>query len=166
MNRYKEGNIVQIPNAIAHKWTHNVQGLNSFNSYQVVTYWHKIHLQHSMATRCDNYSPLHDKFWLAMHMLEVMSRTKRATNTDEPCSTSGDSISICLCNFKEITIKSCPKIHMTCKHFKIGINVSVGGNYSKPSVNESQSTQKMKPCPYYTREVAHSGPLFENFEAL
>ena len=135
----------------------------SFNCYQVVTYRHNIHFQHSMATRCDNYSPLHDKFWLAMQMSEVMNMTKRATNTDEPCSTNGDSISNCLCNFREITINSCPNVHMTCKCLKIGINVWVGGDYSKPILNKLQLTQKKPLCPNYTWEVAHSGPMFENF---
>ena len=100
------------------KWTYNAQGVNSFNSYQVVTYPHKIYLQHSMATWCDNYSPLHDQFWLAMQLSETVSRINRATNTDDPCSTSGDSISNCLCNFRHMTIKSRPNIHMNCKRFK------------------------------------------------
>ena len=148
-----------------HKWTHNVQGINSFNSYQVVTYRHNIHFQHSMVARCEKYSPLHDKFWLAMQISEVMNRTKRATNIDEPCSTNGDSISNYLCNFREIAINSCPNVHMTCKCFQIGITVWVVGDYSKPTVNKLQLTQKKPPCPNYTWEVAHSGPMSENFRS-
>ena len=53
-----------------------------------------------MATWCDNYSPLDDKFWLAMEMSKAVSKMKRAMNTDEPCSTSGDSILYCLCNVR------------------------------------------------------------------
>ena len=64
-----------------------------------------------MATWCDNYSPLHDQFWLAMTLSETVSRINRATNTDDPCSTSGDSISNCLCNFRQMTIKSRPNTH-------------------------------------------------------
>ena len=71
-----------------------------------------------MATWCNNYSPLNDKFWLAMQMSKTVSKTKRALNTDEPCGTSGDSISNCLCNFKEGTIKSLPNVHLTRKRFK------------------------------------------------
>ena len=70
-----------------------------------------------MATGCNNYSPSHDKFWLAMHMSETVSRIKRATNTDGRRSTSGDSISSCHCNFKEMTIRSRPKVHMNRKRF-------------------------------------------------
>ena len=72
-----------------------------------------------MATWCDNYSPLNDKVWLAMQMLETMSTIKRARNTDEACSTSGDSISNCVCNSREITIKSRPNVHTNRKCFEI-----------------------------------------------
>ena len=72
-----------------------------------------------MATGCDNYSPLNDKFWLAMQMSETVSRIKRAMNTDEPCSTSDDSISNCLCNSREVTIKSRPNVHINHKRFEI-----------------------------------------------
>ena len=70
-----------------------------------------------MAIGCDHYSPLNDKFWLAMEMSETVSRIKRTTNTDEPCSTSGESISNCLCNFIQIIIIICPNVHINRKHF-------------------------------------------------
>ena len=71
-----------------------------------------------MATGCDIYSPLHDRIWLAMPMSETVSIIKRARNTDEPCSTSGDSISNCLCNFRKMTIRSRPNVHMNRKRFE------------------------------------------------
>jgi hypothetical protein len=110
--------MVQVLNAITQKWTHNVQGINSFNSYQVITYPHKIYLQYLMATWCDNYSPLNDKFCLAMQMSQIVSIIKRAMDTTDCCSTSGDSISNCLCNFKEIRIKLRPNVHINRKHFE------------------------------------------------
>ena len=71
-----------------------------------------------MATGCDNYSPLNDKFWLALQMSKIVSRIKKAMNTNECCSTSGDSISSFLCNFKDITIKSRPNVHINRKRFE------------------------------------------------
>ena len=91
-----------------------------------------------MATGSDNYSPLHDKFWLAMQITENLSRIKRATSTDELCRTSGDSISNCLCNFREIIIKSCRNVHMIASASRIGMDVLAGEDYSKPIVNELQ----------------------------
>ena len=71
-----------------------------------------------MVTGWDNYSPLNDKFWLALQMSRIVSKIKKAMNTIECCSTSGDSISNCLCNFKEMTIKSHPNVHINCKRFE------------------------------------------------
>jgi hypothetical protein len=53
-----------------------------------------------------------------MQMSKIVSRIKRAMNTDDSCSTRGDSISNCLCNVREISIKPRPNVHLNRKRFK------------------------------------------------